>query len=288
MLPIAFALLSYISWGTGDIFATIASRKSDVYTATFWSASISLVFFSIASIFFFDTLSEISWEMFVVSLLIGVVFLAGFLTFTKALIVGNAALVGTIVGSYGVVTVLLSMVFFHESVSFQQGISICLIFLGIVLSTLHHKDLLLRKFTLTTGVFYAVLTMILFGIWGTFIKIPVEAIGWFWPNFIMFLIFPPGIYLLMRMRKAKLQNPLKNNFLLPLVLGALLARIGELSYNLALSKGLIILVAPIASSYPTLFVLLAFFVFKDKITRQQIVGMLLTLIGIICLSVFSS
>jgi len=47
-------------------------------------------------------------------------------------------------------------------------------------------------------------------------------------------------------------------------------------------------VAPIAGANPTLFVLLAFFVFKDRLTKQQILGIVLTLLGIVWLSFLSA
>lgn len=57
--------------------------------------------------------------------------------------------------------------------------------------------------------------------------------------------------------------------------------------NISFNEAVRISNAPIAGSYPTFFVVLAFFVFKDPITRQQILGIITTLLGIILLSVLS-
>ena len=74
---------------------------------------------------------------------------------------------------------------------------------------------------------------------------------------------------------------------MPLIINSAMVGSGSLSFNYAISKGLVAIVAPIAGSYPTLFALLAFLVFKDSITRQQIFGIGVTLMGIVLLSFFS-
>jgi uncharacterized membrane protein len=47
------------------------------------------------------------------------------------------------------------------------------------------------------------------------------------------------------------------------------------------------IVAPIAGAYPTLFVFLSRFVFKDRLTKQQGFGIVVTLVGIVLLAFFS-
>ena len=73
-----------------------------------------------------------------------------------------------------------------------------------------------------------------------------------------------------------------------MVVSTTLVRIAEFSYNAGIGKGLVSIVAPIAGANPILFIILAFIFFKDKITRQQILGIITTLIGIVLLSVLSA
>jgi len=85
----------------------------------------------------------------------------------------------------------------------------------------------------------------------------------------------------------RIEKPTENKALIPLVVSTILVRVAELSYNFAISKGLVAVVAPIAGANITLFVLLAFLIFKDPITKQQIIGIITTLTGIVLLSIFS-
>ena len=90
----------------------------------------------------------------------------------------------------------------------------------------------------------------------------------------------------MKLTKTKLEFP-KKKVLVPLVLSILLVRTAEFSYNFALTKGFASVVAPIAGANPTLFVMLAFFVFKEPLTKHQIIGIIITLTGIVALSFLS-
>jgi len=91
----------------------------------------------------------------------------------------------------------------------------------------------------------------------------------------------------MRIRKIGLKKPTYERALLPLIMAAVILGIGDFSFNFAISKGLTAIVAPIAGSYPTLFVVLSFLIFKDPIRKQQIFGIILTVIGIVLLSFLS-
>ena len=63
---------------------------------------------------------------------------------------------------------------------------------------------------------------------------------------------------------------------------------GTVAYYIAVAHGSTALVAGIAGPYPVLFVLLSSLVFKQKITRIQNIGMIITLVGISALALTSS
>ena len=92
---------------------------------------------------------------------------------------------------------------------------------------------------------------------------------------------------MMRIKKIPLVSPLKTKTLLPILGSTISLRIGDIIFNLGLHSGLAKIVAPIAGAYPVLFVILAFFVFKDPIKKQQMIGIVVTLLGIVLLSIIS-
>lgn len=82
-------------------------------------------------------------------------------------------------------------------------------------------------------------------------------------------------------------KPNYRNAFWPIIISTLLLRFGDFAYNIGISRGLTAIVVPIAGAYPTLFAVLGFLVFKDPIKRQQILGIVITLIGIVTLSMLS-
>ena len=286
MQAIIFALISYFGWGIGDIFGTVATRKIGGYSTTFWYLVLQAIFVVPLSFLFFDQLRNITLAIFILNVVLGVMGTAGLIAFYEGLRIGNSALVGTIAGAFAALVVVFSVIFLNEKISLIQLILIILIFTGILMSTLDFKDLKNKAVWGNRGTVFALIAMLLWGIYWTFIKIPIQTMGWFWPGMISILTFPI-VLLFMRIKRIGLEHPNKKGALRSLVMNALLLGIGAWSFNFAIEQGLTSIVAPIAGSYPTLFVVLAFLFFKDPITRQQILGIITTLVGIVLLSIFS-
>lgn len=282
MLSIIFALVSYLGWGSGDIFGTIATRKLGAYSVTFWSLFLGLVISSFFIPFSLNGLQGLTPAIFFLNIILGLILVTSFLMFNEALRITHPSLVGTIAASFSALVVLFSIIFLKESITGYQLIAILIIFLGIIVSTLDFAEIKKRKINFNKGVFFAIATMIGWGIYFTFIKIPIREIGWFWPGYISFATFPI-IYLVMRIRKIELKKLTHEKAFLPLIISVFLIRIADFSFNFAISKGLASVVAPIAGSYSTLFVLLSFVIFKDPIKKQQIFGIILTVFGIVFL-----
>lgn len=285
---IFFALISYLGWGIGDVFGTSATRKLGSFSISFWSAIFSIILISLYVPFASGDLARITADMCLLSFALGAFGVAGILSFNEGLRVGNAPLVGTIAASFSALVVVFSMIFLGERLTPAQAVAIIIVFLGLLLSTLDLKGIKNKEEKLVNrGVFWAVVAMVTWGIWFTFIKIPVQRMGWFWPTYLAWLAALSLLLLLRNFRGVKLKSPNFKNAFLPLLSAVVLLRVAEFSYNIAISKGLVVIVAPIAGSYPTLFAVLAHLVFKDPITKQQVFGIIITLIGIVLLSVFS-
>lgn len=286
MPAIFFALISYLGWGVGDVFTTLVTRKIGAYSTSFWFALGMLVVSIFYAPFGIGNLNNLTVNILILNLLLGTLLAIAALCFNQALKIGNPSLVGTIGAAFSALVVVFSIIFLGEIITGKQLLSMVLIFIGIVLSSLDLKALTKRENIVNRGVILALAAMFLWGIYFTFIKIPIREIGWFWPSFISGV---SSVVLLSTLgfKGMKLIRPSTGKTLFYLILTIATVKTAELSFNYAISQGLTSVVAPIAGSYPTLFVLLAFLIFKDPITRQQIAGIIATLIGIVLLSYFS-
>jgi drug/metabolite transporter (DMT)-like permease len=282
---IAFALLSFFCWGTGDIFATLVCRRLGSYSSNIWTQIFKLAIFGLYVPFALAFLSQMTAGIFLYCLILGVVLSVANVSYNEALRIANPSLVGTISASFTAVVFILSLTFLQESVTPLQVGSIAIVFLGMILSSTDFTSLRKRKIRSSKGVIFALVTMLLWGVYFTFIKIPVAQVGWFWPNYISAMTFPLVI-LVAKVRKASVPNPTFKSSLMIFLAMVILTGVAELSYNYAISSGMSAIVAPIAGSYPVLFAVLAYLVFKESVSRQQKMGIIVSLIGIVLLSVF--
>lgn len=280
IMAVFFALLALTGWASGDIFITIVSRKyGNKLTFVYWMM-ISLILSSLY-LPFAGKLPD--WSYFGIAAGISFISFLGNFSYFKALEIGIASLIGTIAGSFAIVTVPLSIILFKESLSLAQAVGILFVIVGLVLASLKFEEIKskkLKNILSDPGVIFALFTMIAWGTYWTLIRIPVEKIGWYYsaiPNYFFFVIL-----LFFHEVKGKMFSVVKDKkILLMCIVMAMFTVVANFSYNLGITYGYTSIVAPIAGTSPVLFVILARFAFKDRLTRQQLAGIISALLGIV-------
>lgn len=283
---ILFALIAFFAWGFGDLLFAIASKKIDSSSLTFWSFLIRISVFILMIPFFWHEVPRLSSGPIVMSLVLGLISAIGFVSYFEAFRKTHAAIVGSISLSWGVISLLISLVLFGEILLPKQILAILLILSGLFLTLFNVKEIRESHIFKNSGGLFALVAMVTWGIFGAFVVFPIEQIGWFWTTF--FAIIPFAlVFPFLKMRKQKFHIPSTRKLLLIIVGAALLEATAELSYNIGIDYGQVSVVAPIAGSYAVLMVGLSFIVFKEKISRMQIIGIITTLLGIVALSFLS-
>lgn len=287
MLAIIFAFVTFFTWGTGDIFATIASRKIGAYSAAFYGYFFGFVIASAFIPFALKSLHTFSLPMILLTTFLAIIQFIAFYAYNVGIKIGNASLVGTISGAFTSIVVVLSVIFLGERLFPEQVIAIVIIFIGLIFASINISELKKNKKSLINkGTVYAFIAMIGWAIYFTFIKIPIKESGFFWPTYSTDIVGSLG-FILLGAKKIKMPKfALQSGYPAALVTAILLS-IGSFAFNFAIGQGLTSVVASITGAYPALFALLAYFIFKDPITHQQKFGMVVTLVGIILLAYFS-
>lgn len=286
-MAIIFALVALVGWGVGDIFGTkVARRIGNVY-GFFWLHIFGLIFSSLY-IPWAGVIESLSY--FLLAYLLSLLVSFDSLLYFRGLEVGNASLVGTIAGSFSIITIALSMIFFGEKVTLVQMAGIILVILGIILSSIKIEDSKRKTYqslSSNPGIIYALIAMVGWGIYFAFIRIPAEKIGWFWSyypaNFNAFLLIPFGL-----IKSNAFDIFKKPKIFIHAVLFMILVTAAMFAYNLGILSGFTSIVAPIAGSYPVLFVILTRIVFKDRLSGQQKLGVISALAGILVISFASA
>ena len=283
-----FGLVPFFGWALGDIFGAFASRKIGAYATTIWVFIGSFVVLTVYAFFvgFAQLITGITLPLFLLNLLLGFFYVSGNFALNEAFTKTNPSLAGTINAAFPALVLVLSVLFFKDPISLPHILVITIIFAGVFLCTFDFGILKSKAKVVNTGLFFALYAMVSFAVVFTFLRVITDKIGWFWPIYIS--LFPSLIFLgMMRIKKIPLVSPLKTKTLLPILGSTISLRIGDIIFNLGLHSGLAKIVAPIAGAYPVLFVILAFFVFKDPIKKQQMIGIVVTLLGIVLLSIIS-
>lgn len=286
MNPLIFALITYFTWGLGDVVNAMAARSLGAERALLRVIIISAILFLPLIPSHVAELSRLTPLLFIAVVALGGLQVIGNIALNKSLRLINAPLALTIFSSYSALIVVLSVLFFREPITISQIVCIVAIFTGIFLCTYTPvKEKQTPEYK--KGVLLAITGLISIGLFFTLVKPVIAVIGWFWPIYAVTLWIPVLLHLHKKEQNGSGIVSWKTA-VIPVILTALFLRIGDFSFNVALDKGLTAVVAPIAGAYPTLSVILAYFVFREKLTLRQIAGILLALVGIIALGVIGN
>ncbi len=282
------AVLANLSYALADNGNGLIAKKNSPFKVAIWATIFALGLFLLPLLLFFGddvarlTPTSVAWVL-GTGVLVGL----GYLSFIMGMSKGSVTLTGVIGGSFPVVTTLTALLFFGERVSLGQAGAIALILVGVALSSLEGSVRTLIRDIRSSALLFAFGAFFLWGVYFAVVRIPIERVGWFLPQYGANLINLP-LFLLIA-RKAGERQLLRGLPKLPwLVAGVAALQIGgSMLYNYAISQGSTAIVAPIAGSSPAVFAVLAFFIFKEKLKRIQIVGIVAAIAGIVGLSLLS-
>jgi drug/metabolite transporter (DMT)-like permease len=283
-LAIILGLITFVGWGTGDLFTIVATRKIGANLTAFWTFFISFLLSIVLIPFVPHDLSGITLPLLLFNIFLGILYVSGNVLVTEAFRISSAPLVGIIIQAFPAVVLILSTIIYRDEVSPVKWIFVAIIFFGVFLCSVDLKKFRSSEKIIDKGTGLALVAMILLSVFFTLTRILINAYGWFLPSFIANACFPL-ILIFIRKKKEKLIFPRPWKILFAVFMVGLLIKSGDFALNWGLSipnAGSI--VAPIAGAAPILFVIMSYLIFKDKLTKQQIAGIVTTLLGIILLT----
>lgn len=200
---------------------------------------------------------------------------------------GPVSIVSPIGSAYPLVTTLLVLTFLHGHLTGWQIGGIFLVIAGITATS----GVLTAKKSerkITSGVVYALLTFVLWGISFAFLGEAVARLGWEKATLIDILLELAAILCLapfLESREHFRVNPFKL-FRNPLIAGAAFIQVAGLAvFNIGLTKtSSTAIITAISATYPALTILLAVHHFKEKTTIIALSGALVTVTGVVLLS----
>lgn len=280
---ILFGLFAMIGWGISDFLAAKAVRKVNVFRTFLWSQGIGLIlFFIIFSLFFeFPKLSFFNIALILIS---GLIIVISGSAFYKGLQVGYVSIVSSIASSSAAITVILSLIFLKEVLTGLQVAGVSLAILGAILTSFKLHDLVKLKFkNMAVGVEYALIAMVGWGVMMIFITMLVSELGWFLPIFLIkaSVVFFTLIYLIITRKDISFPK----NITKILIPSGLLESAAFLALGVGISLEYTSIVAPIASAFPVIAIILARIFFKEILELTQKIGVVTVICGLVLLSI---
>ncbi|MFH1396379.1 MAG: EamA family transporter [archaeon] len=286
---IIFAIISMIGYGLSNAIAKvpnqeIGNKKTIFYRGLFISTILLIILLSF--------LKEANFSLNFILITFGIAFVGylPLLTFYKSLEVGKVGIVSPIANSSIFFTVILSIIFFGERLFLMQGISIIIILLGIILMSINFKEFKSSHlFQMSSGVPYALITCILWGLVFFLFKIPVNVLGPILTSFLIefeILIYS-GVHNLFTNKFKKGTFAIKNKkMILYTFLVALFGGAGTLFFNMGIQNYNVSIIAAIAFANPLIATLYGKIVYKEKLKLQQYFALAIIIAGIVSISYY--
>jgi drug/metabolite transporter (DMT)-like permease len=282
---VLLAIVPLVMWGAGDYVAAKMSRKMSVFATNFVYSFYGILIPFVACIFYgFPSVTVAAVIKFTV---VSSLLTAGFLSMVKGFSTGATGLIAPIANAYALITFLVSLSFFHESVKLVQFPAAVLIVLGIFLVS-YHKEHLKNKVVLYS-IGFGLVAMLLFGV-GFALFATINTYRWYQNqlllNVVSFLTAPLLLYKYeKKLSKKSIRKILTNKLG---ILGGFLGSIGAMGLFAAIALGgSVVVVATITSAAPLFTAFLAYIVDREHLTIQQRFGTILVVGGVIALNVVS-
>ena len=276
MTAILLALGASLAWGFADFGAGVGSRRLPVFVVALVMQSAGLVVAGIAVAVTgdpFPSWRQVAWAAFA-----GLLGVGGLAAFYRGLAVGSMGIVGPISTTAAIVPLVYGLAR-GERPSAVQAAGVALAVLGVVGASLEHVPETQRR-RVGAGVGLALLAAAGFGC--SLIGLSRAAPGGIaWAVWIMRIVAVPCMLTLAFALGA--QRPSRRMW--PLLVGVGIGDTGAtLLYAAAATRGLLSVVAVLASLYPVVIVVLARTLLNERVARPQLLGVAVALAGVALIS----
>jgi len=282
-IGILFAITAMLSWGTADFFAKKAIDKVGYKTSLLLNHLVAFVPLIILSVLFFK-LPPLSAELVLITISAGVLGIIAYIFLYRGFQKGNISVVSPISASWSVITTILAVLLFQETLTPLQIVGIIIVFIGIFFASTNFAELKksIRQGR-SSGISDGLISMVAWGITYTLLRPITLAFG---PLIALLFLRITAITILFsytKISKTKISLPTRLIFMFIAVAG-LLDLLGFVAFNFSISTAFLSIVGPVAATYPAVTVVLAYFFLKEKIVGNQKIGVVAILAGLALIS----
>lgn len=276
---IFWALTASLVWGIGQV---VGKKGLNLFTPLAFNFLYIpfdlLIFIPIGLILGADPSKITTLDFFLT-----VVTLATYILYSYVISMGELSLTGTTVSTYPLSTMLFSIMLLGEKLTLTQMVFLALIIFGVLLIGFPKK---LKGLKIERWFWLGLITAILIGFGDFLAKVVIDRIGVGNYFLIYGVAYLPGLIVSFVLdKKGRVIPKLPVRDWAISLLGASMITGGSIFFFMAFSKGPASLVAPVASSYTALTVILSLIFLKERLRKIQAIGVALAILGIILIGV---
>lgn len=287
---IAAAVLSAFFAGVTSILAKCGIKKTDSDIATALRTIVVLLFswimvFIVGS---YNTISQISTKTLVFLILSGAATGASWMCYFKALSIGDVNKVVPIDKSSTVLTVLLAVILFHETENLAAKlVSTALLGAGILLMVEKKETKADAEASKNTYILYALGSAVFAALTSILAKIGIEGIESNLGTAIRTAVVLATSWLVViaKGKTAKLKE-LDGRELIFIALSGIATGASWLCYYYAIQNGVVSVVVPIDKMSLLITVGFSYVVFKERLSKKALFGLILMTVGTLTMAVF--
>jgi drug/metabolite transporter (DMT)-like permease len=274
LTPLFLALGASLAWGFADFFGPLVSRTLGSLRVLFWAQAGGVAAIALAVAIRGE--GPAGWAV-LFAILASLGGMLGLFAYYRGMQQGAMSVVAPIAGVSAIVPVIFGIAT-GDKPSTAQVAGIACALAGVGLASVEHHEGSRR---IATGVGLALLAAVGFGFYFPWMHAAGKVDFW-WAS----LVFRTTALLLVTSIVAQRRTPLR---LRPRDLAIAAAvgigdTLGNVLFAASSSHGLVSLTSVLASLYPVVTVLLAASVLHERVARMQKAGILLTLTGVVLIS----
>ncbi|HEY1330075.1 MAG TPA: DMT family transporter [Actinomycetota bacterium] len=286
-----YGLGAALCWGLADFGAAILSRRTGSFRALL-IAQIGAVAFMTALVPAGLLHGGLGWAAAALALT-GVVGTVAYFGLFRGLERGPVAIVSPITASYAAVTVILAVVLLHEPLSAGEAAGVIVTILGVALATTNPR--LLRRAGATrvtgpTGIGYALLSTVVFGV-GTFVLgYYAQRFGWFTPIYVSRPATLATLLVLLALPRGRVPwvsdrppGPVAGITIVAALAIGIADVVGLFSYTRGSELGFVAIAAAATAVFPLIPVAGGMILFGERPAAVQLIGVAAVVAGLLLL-----
>jgi drug/metabolite transporter (DMT)-like permease len=284
-MSLVFGVAAALCWGSSDFVAKLAVAKIGYLRTTLFMQLVGIAFMFLITGNDVVRLLSFPTEVYL-TFGLGAVNAIATVALFKSFEVGQLSIMSPIASSYPALTSVLALLLLNERVTQMRLLGIMCIFAGILFVSFQRNSIPRREpKRIASGVGYALTAFVFMGLLFFALKLVVIDLGGLLPVLVIRLVSASIVGAILLCGRTRSVSRPASVFHLVFFVGVV-DSLANVAYNIGISLGTVAVVSFVSSLFSAITILLACVILRERLLRQQIIGIALIMLGIAIIGYF--